>query len=57
MYIVELGNSMIEIIAIGTAVRKASGVAVETTDLPVQAIVRDKNTWISGDVGFNLEAS
>ena len=57
LYIVELGNSMIEMIAIGTAVRKASGVAVETTDLPVQAIVRDKNTWISGDVGFNLEAS
>ncbi len=54
-YIVELGSGMIEMIAIGTAVRKTSGVAVETPDLPVQAIIRDKDTWISGHAGFDLE--
>ena len=57
MYIVELGSGLIEMIAIGTAVRKASGVAVETPDLPVQAIIRDKDTWMSGNAGFDLQDS
>lgn len=53
-YIVELGSALVEMVAIGTAVRKTSGVKVETASLPVQAIVRDKDTWVSGFGGFEL---
>jgi len=55
MYIVELGKGIIEMIDIGTAVRKNAAVSVETPALPAQAIIRDKDTWISGDAGFNLQ--
>jgi hypothetical protein len=37
--------------AIGTAVRRVAGSKPATDALPVQAIVRDKDTWIaSGDI-------
>jgi hypothetical protein len=39
-------------IAIGTALKKTAGVGVATPNLPVQAIVPDKDTWIDGDFGF-----
>ncbi len=55
-YVIELGPSLIEFMAIGTAVRKWSGVKVETPTLPVQAIIRDKDTWISGEGGFDMES-
>jgi len=32
-----------------TAVKRRSGAAPATASLPVQAIIRDKDTWISGD--------
>jgi hypothetical protein len=41
--------------AIGTAVKKTAGVSVATPTLPVQAIVPDKDTWIDGDFGFQLD--
>ena len=41
--------------AIGTAVKKTAGVSVATPTLPVQAIVPDKDTWIDGDLGFQLD--
>ena len=56
MYIVELGSSLIEIFAVGTAVRSLAGVAVQTANLPAQAIVRDRDTWISGATAFDLSA-
>jgi uncharacterized protein YbjQ (UPF0145 family) len=56
-YIVEIGNGLIEFVAIGTAVKKLAGVAVHTPALPVQAIIRDKDTWVSGDGGFDLQAT
>ena len=56
-YIVELGSGLIEFVAVGTAVRKVPGVAVATAALPPQAIVRDKDTWISGEGGFDLQAT
>ncbi len=51
-YIVELGSSLIEIFAVGTAVRKLEGIGVATASLPAQAIIRDKDTWLSGVGGF-----
>jgi uncharacterized protein YbjQ (UPF0145 family) len=56
-YIVELGSSLIEIFAVGTAIRKLAGVGVKTAALPAQAIIRDKDTWLSGWGGFDLTSS
>jgi uncharacterized protein YbjQ (UPF0145 family) len=53
-YIIELGSSLVEIFAVGTAVRKSSGMGVKTETLPAQAIIRDKDTWVSGSGGFDL---
>ena len=47
-HIHELGN-LIEFMAIGTAVKRIPGCAPATTTLPVQAIIKDKDTWISSD--------
>jgi uncharacterized protein YbjQ (UPF0145 family) len=54
-YIAEIGHSLVEFIAMGTAVKKTVGVGVATPALPVQAIVPDKETWIDGDFGFQLD--
>jgi hypothetical protein len=32
--------------------RRVEGIAVQTPTLPVQAIIRDKDTWVSGFAGF-----
>jgi uncharacterized protein YbjQ (UPF0145 family) len=52
-YIIELGSSLVEIFAVGTAIRKQSGMGVKTQSLPAQAIIRDKDTWLSGSGGFD----
>ncbi|MFJ2989536.1 heavy metal-binding domain-containing protein [Collimonas sp. NPDC087041] len=54
-YIAEIGNGLVEFMAIGTAVTKMPGFAVKTPALPAQAIIRDKDTWIDGDFGFSLD--
>jgi uncharacterized protein YbjQ (UPF0145 family) len=54
-YIVELGPSLIEIFAVGTAIRKLDGMKVATAALPAQAIIRDKDTWVSGVGGFEIQ--
>ena len=51
-HIHELGN-LIEFMAIGTAVKRAANIATLTPTLPPQAIIRDKDTWISSDDGFS----
>jgi uncharacterized protein YbjQ (UPF0145 family) len=53
-YIIELGSSLVEIFAVGTAIRKLPGMGVKTQTLPAQAIIRDKDTWLSGSGGFDL---
>jgi uncharacterized protein YbjQ (UPF0145 family) len=53
-YIVEIGSGLVEIFAIGTAVKKVDNLKVENENLPVQAIIRDKDTWLNGEGGFNL---
>jgi uncharacterized protein YbjQ (UPF0145 family) len=47
-HIHELGG-LIEFMAIGTAVKRVPGVATVTPTLPPQAIIKDKDTWISRD--------
>jgi uncharacterized protein YbjQ (UPF0145 family) len=51
-YIHEIGNNLIEFMAIGTAIKKASGVKTDTPGLPPQAIIRDRDTWVGE--GFNV---
>jgi uncharacterized protein YbjQ (UPF0145 family) len=49
-YIYEIGG-LIEFMAIGTAVRRVPGSTPISPVLPVQAIIKDKDTWISdGDL-------
>jgi uncharacterized protein YbjQ (UPF0145 family) len=47
-HIHELGG-LIEFMAIGTAVKRRPGAKPTTATLPVQAVIRDRDTWISGD--------
>ena len=47
-HIHEMG-SLIEFMAIGTAIKRMPGVKTLTATLPPQAIIRDKETWISND--------
>ena len=51
-YIAELGSHLVEILAVGTAVKKQAGMAVKTANLPAQAIIRDRDTWMQGAFGF-----
>jgi uncharacterized protein YbjQ (UPF0145 family) len=55
-YIVELGSSLVEIFAVGTAIRKQPGMSVKTAALPAQAIIRDKDTWVNGSGGFDFQS-
>ncbi len=55
-YIVELGPSLVEIFAVGTALRQQSGMSVKTPALPPQAIIRDKDTWVNGIRGFDSDS-
>lgn len=54
-YIAEIGSGLVEFVAIGTAMTKLPGMAVQTPALPAQAIIRDKDTWVDGDFGFSLD--
>lgn len=45
-YIYNLGSGLIEFLAIGTAVKKVEGIHPRTEQLPPQAIIRDKDTFV-----------
>ena len=53
-YIIEIAQGLIEFMAIGTAVKKTTGMSVATQMLPAQAIVHDKDTWMDSDMGMSL---
>ncbi len=53
-HIHEHGN-LIEFVAIGTAVKRVIGLATATPALPAQAIMQDRDTWLSG--GDDIAAS
>jgi uncharacterized protein YbjQ (UPF0145 family) len=55
-YVVELGSGLIEIFAVGTAIRKVEGITTATDTLPPQAIIRDRDTWIEGDLSFDASS-
>jgi uncharacterized protein YbjQ (UPF0145 family) len=46
-YIYNLGGGLIEFLSIGTAVKKVAGVFTKSVQLPPQAIIRDKDTFIN----------
>jgi uncharacterized protein YbjQ (UPF0145 family) len=46
-YVYSLGSGIIEFLAIGTAVKKANGLVTASDSLPVQAVMRDKDTFIN----------
>lgn len=51
-YVYELGSGLIEFLAIGTAVKKSTTIRTESSQLPPQAIVVDKDTFYdSANVG------
>ncbi len=50
-------GGVIEFMAIGTAVKKIPGCAPQSPLLPVQAVIRDKRTWISADDMFSRGGS
>jgi uncharacterized protein YbjQ (UPF0145 family) len=45
VYIYELGGGLVEVMAIGTAIRKHAGVRVQCDQLIPQAIIRDRDTF------------
>jgi uncharacterized protein YbjQ (UPF0145 family) len=45
-YIYQLGNNLIEFLAVGTAVKRMSGLTPRSEQLPPQAIISDKDTFI-----------
>jgi len=53
-HIHEIGG-LIEFMAIGTAVKRVPGAAPLTATLPVQAVIKDRDTWISDDDIFDAD--
>lgn len=45
-YIYSLGSGLIEFLAIGTAVKRVDGLHTHSPQLPPQAIIRDKDTFV-----------
>lgn len=55
-YIYNLGDGVIEFLAIGTAVKKIAGVEPKTEILPTQAIIRDKDTFVNtANLSFGVD--
>jgi uncharacterized protein YbjQ (UPF0145 family) len=46
-YIYNIGNGIIEFLAIGTAVKRVPHVSTHSDQLPPQAIIRDKDTFVN----------
>lgn len=46
-YIYNLGSGVIEFLAIGTAVKRMQGIETRSPQLPPQAIIRDKDTFVN----------
>ena len=54
-YIQDLGSGLVEFMAIGTAMKKLSGIKTLNSALPVHAMVGEKDTWIDGSIGMRLD--
>jgi uncharacterized protein YbjQ (UPF0145 family) len=55
-HIHEIGG-LIEFMAVGTAVKRIAGMTTVSPTLPAQAIIRDRDTWISDDDLFGMQAT
>lgn len=57
-YIYQLEGDLIEFLAIGTAVKRMDGLVTRSTQLPPQAIIRDKDTFINvADMSYGQDIS
>ena len=56
-HVYDLGGGMIEFLAIGTAVRKIEGACTRTTQMPVQAIIQDRDTYFEAAMGVDVVGS
>jgi uncharacterized protein YbjQ (UPF0145 family) len=55
-YIYNIGDGVIEFLAIGTAVKRVDGKAPLTEILPAQAIIRDKDTFVNtANVSYGVD--
>jgi uncharacterized protein YbjQ (UPF0145 family) len=55
-YVYNIGSGVIEFLAIGTAVKKVNGISTRTAQLPPQAIIRDKDTFIdTANVSYGVD--
>jgi uncharacterized protein YbjQ (UPF0145 family) len=45
IFIYEVGGGMVEVMAIGTAIKRSAAVKTHTEQLPPQAIIRDRDTY------------
>lgn len=55
VFIYEIGNSFVEVMAIGTAIKKLAGVTTATEQLIPQAIIRDRDTFFDSTHGQEKE--
>jgi uncharacterized protein YbjQ (UPF0145 family) len=57
-YIYQLGGDLIEFLAIGTAVKRMDGITPRSPQLPPQAIIRDKDTFVNtAEITFGSDIS
>lgn len=54
-FVSDLGNGLIEFLAVGTAVKKIAEVKTESDELPPQALCQEKNTFYSVGVNLNTQ--
>lgn len=52
LFIYEIGSGLVEIMAIGTAIRKNPNVRTATSQIPPQAIIRDRDTFFPDPYAF-----
>ena len=51
IFIYEVGGGLVEVMAIGTAIKKSNAVKTQTEQLPPQAIIRDRDTFFDSTHG------
>ena len=56
LYIDEIGSSFVEVLAIGTAIKKHAAAHTHSEQLPPQAIIRDRDTFFDTSGGIMPKA-
>ncbi|MFL6113498.1 MAG: heavy metal-binding domain-containing protein [Catenulispora sp.] len=55
MFIYEIGSSFVEVMAIGTAIKKMAGMTTQTEVLIPQAVIRDRDTFFDNTHGLSSQ--